>query len=473
MPVNSAAEPERDAQQFETSVGERASAVAIAIVLATAGILAVRFGDHFLGENTAVFPAVYAGSFVAMLVSATISRNQFKTTGLPTLAFLSNLFGISALMLIPFVAVMPHVFSPSGMGFGDRSAVWLWIADHAAFAVLVLAYVAGEVYFGKRVVTNARAHAIGQRYAIVAGASTCAVIAILLGLHGILPSLGDANGFSPLFHRAVEPVLLVLDAIALVAIVAATRMRNTTSIWLGIIVLSFGIQTYVGAESVHAAYSVGWYVLFVVGPAIQALYILVQLRSANDQLVAYAEDKKVLIEETLRDPLTNLLNRRGFDERFEDILSDSRISGTAASIVIFDIDYFKAFNDSFGHPAGDDALKKISEAVAGVANRPSDACCRVGGEEFAIVLGETDASGAMTVAEKVRSSVMRLRLPQDPELSDILTVSVGTATAFPNVVLTASELYERADKALYKAKRLGRNRIATHDVSREANLQVV
>ena len=267
--------------------------------------------------------------------------------------------------------------------------------------------------------------------------------------------------------------MLGLDAVALISICATSRLRQTASVWLAIVVLAFAVQTYVGAEANHGPNTLGWYVLLGAGAIVQGLYLLVQLRNANEQLVVYAAEKKSLIETTLRDPLTGLLNRRGFDERIEDIVSESRIDGKSASVVLFDIDHFKAFNDAFGHPAGDDALRKIAEAIGSVANRPTDAVCRVGGEEFAIVLGETDPSGAMTVAERIRAAVMRLRIQQDPEYSKTLTVSVGTATAGPAAVLSAAELYLRADKALYKAKRLGRNRIATHDITRDNDLQIV
>ena len=455
------------------TVGERAAAAAIAIVIVTAGVVAARFGGMYLGESAAVLPAIYGGSFVALLVSATIARNQFKANGVPMLAFLSNLFGISALLLVPFVLAMPHMFSNGGIGFGDQSVVWLWTLRHAMFALLVICCVVGEAYYRKRILSGQESHAIGLRYAVVCAFAALASIFAVLFFHAKLPSLGDANGFSALFHRYAEPGLLGLDALALAGIVFTTRLRQTASIWLAIIVLAFGVQTYAGAEGAHGQLTLGWYVLLGAGALVQAMYLLVQLRNANEQLVAYAADKKSLIETTLRDPLTGLLNRRGFDERIEEILAESRLDGKAASVVIFDIDHFKAFNDAFGHPAGDDALRKIADAIANVANRPTDAVCRVGGEEFAMVLGETDASGAMTVAERIRAAVMRLRIQQDPEFSKNLSVSVGTATAFPSVVLSSAELYVRADKALYKAKRLGRNRIATHDVTRDGDLQIV
>ena len=450
---------------------ERVAAGVVAALLAAGAAAAWRFGSQNLGGSDAVFPAITAAAFVAMLVSATIARTQFRATNLPTLALLSNLFGISALLLVPYAIVTPHVFSADGFGLGTQTAMWLWTVWHAAFLAIALAYASAEATIAKRVYDIGAARAMGMRFAVVAMTSVAVVTAAVVLLHAKLPFIGDESGFSPLFHRFVEPGLIGAAAVVLIVLCIATRLRHTTSLWFAVILVAYVADVWVGSDSLEKQFSFGWYVALAAAAVAQVLYLIVQLRNANQQLVAFAADKKSLIETTLRDPLTGLLNRRGFDERFEDILTEARLAGKAASIVIFDIDHFKSYNDAFGHPAGDEALKKISEAVAVVANRPTDACCRVGGEEFAIVLGETDASGAMTVAERIRATVMRLKLPQDPEVGKMLTVSVGTATAFPNTVVDSAELYARADKALYKAKRLGRNRIATHDVMREADLQ--
>jgi diguanylate cyclase (GGDEF)-like protein len=450
---------------------ERIAACAVALVLAAVAAAAWRFGSLSLGGTDAALPMILTAGFVAMLVSATLSRTQFRATNLPTLALLSNLFGVSALLLVPYLLVTPHVFSSDGFGLGTQTAMWLWILGHATFIALALAYAIGEATLAKRVYDIGAARSLGGRFAIctMTAASVAAAAAVLA--HGKLPFIGDDDGFSPLFHRFVEPGLLGAAALALIVLCSVTRLRHTSSLWFAVIIVAFGVDVWTGSEALAKTFSLGWYATLASGSVAYMLYLVVQLRNANRQLVAFAADKRSLIETTLRDPLTGLLNRRGFDERFDDILTESRLRGKAASIVIFDIDHFKVFNDGFGHPAGDDALKRIAAAIANVANRANDACCRIGGEEFAIVLGETDASGAMTVAERIRSNVMRLRLPQNPEFGDMLTVSVGTATAFADAVVDSAELYARADKALYKAKRMGRNRIATHDVYRDETFQ--
>lgn len=451
---------------------ERFAAAVTALALLGIGGLAIRLGAPFLGGSGAVVPAVYAGSFVAMLVTATIAHNQFRASSYPPLAFLSNAFGITAFLLVAWIVVRPHVFTDAGFGLGSATAAWLWVVWHAGFTLLMGAYIVAEYVFTSRVFSIQFA----RRTAMLGGWASfilgCAVVESIFFFHASLPALGNPGAFTPFFHDFIEPVLLGAIAAITLALALATRVRQANNLWLCVVLVAFFVETGVSGRLPRGEFSVGWYVALAAGIAWQTLYLVVQLRHANEQLVAFAADKRSLIEVTLRDPLTRLLNRRGFDERFVDILTESRLANKATSILLFDIDHFKAFNDSFGHPAGDEALKMIADAVAHTVNRPTDACCRVGGEEFAIVLGETDASGAMTVAEKVRATVMGLRIAQATEIGKMLTVSIGTATVDAHAVVEPVELYERADKALYKAKRLGRNRISAY-VQRESSLRIV
>ena len=184
------------------TAGERWSAATIAIVIVTAGIIAARFGGQVLGQSEAVLPLIYGGSLVAILVSATIARNQFKANGVPALAFLSNIFGSSALTLVPFVAIMPHVFTNEGIGnFGEQSVVWLWTLRQALFALAILAFVASEAFYRNRILSGEETHRVGVTYAIVTVLVAVTSVAGILFFHSKLPSLGDASGFSPLFHR--------------------------------------------------------------------------------------------------------------------------------------------------------------------------------------------------------------------------------------------------------------------------------
>ena len=153
------------------------------------------------------------------------------------------------------------------------------------------------------------------------------------------------------------------------------------------------------------------------------------------------------------DALTGLANRRAADERLDYELKRSRRSGAALSLMLVDIDHFKRINDRLGHDQGDLALQAVANAMA-VSLRGMDLVARFGGEEFLVVLPDTDSSQALCVAEKLRAAVAAVELPQIGHI----TASFGVATLLePDT--TASELIRRADTALYVAKNAGRNRV--------------
>jgi diguanylate cyclase (GGDEF)-like protein len=157
------------------------------------------------------------------------------------------------------------------------------------------------------------------------------------------------------------------------------------------------------------------------------------------------------------DALTGLGNRRAFDKNLEVEWTRLVHTNTPLSVVIIDVDHFKSYNDAFGHPRGDSILKIVGRTLKTAAARDCDLACRIGGEEFAYLLPNTDLRGAMRVAESARKRVYELGLshPTDSTLS----VSVGVATVKPSAGVTSREFLERADAALYRAKRLGRNRV--------------
>ena len=127
------------------------------------------------------------------------------------------------------------------------------------------------------------------------------------------------------------------------------------------------------------------------------------------------------------------------------------------AIIMVDIDHFKRYNDSFGHPAGDEALRGVAEGILGSARRGLDVVTRFGGEEFAVILPETDIEGARTVAETIRE-----RIRSEDRFLRKLTVSLGVTALQGNRVLPAV-LVEQADRALYQAKKLGRNRTVLYE----------
>jgi len=162
-----------------------------------------------------------------------------------------------------------------------------------------------------------------------------------------------------------------------------------------------------------------------------------------------------LREMSLTDELTEVGNRRNFDMRMREEINRSSRFGHAFSLLFLDIDSFKKFNDEFGHPRGDEALRALG-ALMRAMSREGDVPCRIGGEEFAFILPETVKADATTFAERIRHGVeTNIKAPDGARP---LTVSVGLA-AFPEDGKTAEELLRGADEALYASKRAGRNRV--------------
>jgi diguanylate cyclase (GGDEF)-like protein len=170
------------------------------------------------------------------------------------------------------------------------------------------------------------------------------------------------------------------------------------------------------------------------------------------------------------DGLTGLLNRRSFDQILDSELSRTSRERQPLSMLMIDVDRFKAYNDHYGHQAGDTCLKLVANGLRETALRPGDSLARYGGEEFVAILPNTDEDGAFVLAERLRRGLREMALPHEGSEKGIVTVSIGIASYGANVISRHDdELLHRADEALYDAKAAGRDRVTgwrgTHEVS--------
>lgn len=184
---------------------------------------------------------------------------------------------------------------------------------------------------------------------------------------------------------------------------------------------------------------------------------LTSLLSSQDALRAANRQLEVL---SRHDPLTGLANRRHFDEVKEDEYQRALRNGQPLSLLICDIDHFKAFNDHFGHAAGDQCLRAVAHAMNDAITRSGDALARIGGEEFAILLPATDLAAACQVAERVRLAVFDLHIAHAASTTGpYVTISMGVAQLVIGQTSHFGALFDRADQALYRAKANGRDRV--------------
>ena len=164
-------------------------------------------------------------------------------------------------------------------------------------------------------------------------------------------------------------------------------------------------------------------------------------------------DKKALEVLSITDKLTNLYNRRHFDVTLSKEVSIAKRLNTQIALVILDIDYFKKYNDCYGHPAGDKVLSQVAETLLSFMKRPNDYLFRLGGEEFGILFNSTDKKNSIQFLNEIKKAIQALHIAHSQsDVSDVVTISIGAKFIHGDEVTNVDELYQQADEALYRAK---------------------
>jgi len=194
------------------------------------------------------------------------------------------------------------------------------------------------------------------------------------------------------------------------------------------------------------------------------LWISVLRRQVEQKTEQIRKTNEILQELSEQDGLTGIANRRRFDMKLNAEWSRARRSGSPLSLLLIDIDAFKALNDEYGHLRGDECLVTVARTMNSMALRSVDLVARYGGEEFAVILPGTDLPGAMEVGERLRATIQALGVPHNgSRFGQVLTISVGVATTEPGSRTACSGLVELADRALYRSKTRGRNRVTSSE----------
>ncbi len=187
------------------------------------------------------------------------------------------------------------------------------------------------------------------------------------------------------------------------------------------------------------------------------MFDISERKKAEEELLRLQRELERL---SLTDGLTGIANRRLFDKRLGEEFNRATRSGAPLSILLLDLDFFKQYNDHYGHIGGDECLKAVASALADVAHRSGDLVARFGGEEFAMLLPNTDEDGAQQKAEDCASAIAALAMPHEgSQAGEMVTASIGSITAICNKDGGMMELIEAADRLLYTAKNNGRARI--------------
>lgn len=285
--------------------------------------------------------------------------------------------------------------------------------------------------------------------------------------------------------QPIEQAFALLEARQEKALRQAEQQRLVFSVWL-IVVLLAGIATAVAFHQLISRRIVRPLLgmvarteQFTLGQGNNRLMVRYDdefgaLAKAFNTLMQRVENNLSLLEVSANtDPLTGLDNRRQFEH---DLLSEClrmQRSQQPISLIMVDVDNFKAYNDRYGHPAGDVCLQKLAQALKQGLQRPGDRLARYGGEEFVCLLPETDSEQALHVAHNLLQSVRDLALPHRDNVVPIVTISLGVCSLSTWQVDMPHVLLQRADELLYQAKHAGRNQICTSDQCHPANMTLM
>lgn len=285
---------------------------------------------------------------------------------------------------------------------------------------------------------------------------------------GVEPLFAETGGAAIELYRIERPDIILLDIILPdidgYEVAREVRKLQGKDDWTAIIFLSVMSKDEDLARGIEAGgddYLMKPVGRVVVQAKVRAMYRLVQMQRAlvkmTDQL---NEANQELHRLSMTDGLTGIANRRLFNETLVREWRRCLRLKKPMSVVMLDVDFFKKYNDRYGHQAGDDCLKAAAKEVASAAPRAGDLAARYGGEEFVLILGQTDEDGARWVANRIRQNVAGLKIAHEDSSHRYVTVSCGVSTAMPGDDLAVEKLVKSADNALYLAKNQGRNTVA-------------
>jgi diguanylate cyclase (GGDEF)-like protein len=409
-------------------------------------VVLLPFGQAQLGPTVSFLPDVLAAVASFDVISIYLLVGDFRDTGDRRILATAWAYTWSIVAMTGYALAFPGVFATEApLGLTPSVAPYLYIAWHAGFPLLLgLAWAPWPARVSQSTATVRRRRDVVVSMGVVSGVSVCTV-ALLLWCVESLPVLIDGLDTSGM-TRVTAPIAIPLTLISLLLASKGLRGRTGPERWVGVAVLVCLCDlalTYAG----NSRYSAGWYAgrsLTVVAAAV----LLVAMLASFRRVKAAAEFNAAF------DSLTGLANRRTADAALNSAVARSRRTGAPLSVLSIDLDHFKAVNDRHGHPAGD-ALLAATGATLREKLRVGDIPARVGGEEFLVLMPDTDEASARLVAERIRAAVAGLEIP---EVHSPVTASLGIAHLNP-FDLNGGHLLLRADHALYAAKEAGRNRV--------------
>ena len=408
----------------------------------------------FAGTMTVVIPGFFAMFAMAMLIINVILtvllfiKGEIEERGDTTRLAAAYLY--VTLIVIAQMASFPGGFMPTPLIGSPQTPIWQWFFWHVGFGMLIIRYA-----WYASLPSPPRSSWLKSIIAIPL--LVLLVTWVSCAYADQLPTV-LANGHFGNALLFLGPVVVV--TVAALLSVASLRATTPERLWLAVGLVAICLEVWLNCQA-SARFTLGWY-LAKAGSLGVSLAVLISLLREITLLYGEAAQSNAVLQKLIRlDALTGLFNRRGFDERLDEEFRRAQRLQTPLSLVLVDIDFFKAFNDGYGHQAGDDCLRRVSIAIKGAVWRPGDQAARYGGEEIVILLPATDQRGAIMIAERVRAAVEKLLIPHAGSELGTVTISAGVGSLRPMKARgdVATDLVETADHALYQAKKQGRNQV--------------
>jgi diguanylate cyclase (GGDEF)-like protein len=274
-----------------------------------------------------------------------------------------------------------------------------------------------------------------------------------------------------LIFPAGKPALISLFVLVITTLSASTTISHSSiligpAVWAGPAILLYAVRcAWEGGETENTiAFLIIVYLVTIIQYSFnhhRTITSAISLKFENLELLEEVrKTNEILRRVSAVDGLTGLANRYSFEEFMEREWRRAIRDQRPLSLIMADIDHFKAYNDTYGHQGGDDCLKKVARVIAQAVKRPADLAARYGGEEFMAVLPDTDLNGALDIAETLRRGVEALGIPHEhSSTARVVTISIGVASLIPEQGMHSSHLVKLVDMALYSAKHAGRNMI--------------
>jgi diguanylate cyclase (GGDEF)-like protein len=460
--------------------GRRERRFAFAVVAISTAIFAllVPFARLELVPEPAFIPIYQSALLVNDMITAVFLLGQRQLSRSPGLSLLAGGYLFTALMSTMHALSFPGLFAPTGLlGAGPQTTAWLYMFWHGGFPLFVIAYT--RYGLEEQPASEGRITVVSTVAAIVALVFGFTLLATVG--QRLLPSIMQGNRHTSIMIVVVSTVWLL----NLGALYALWRRRpcSVLDLWLSVTMCAWLFDIALGAMLNAGRYDLGFYagrIYGLVAASLVLIVLLVENGKLHLQLVKLRESDRVKSAELRRlsnvDQLTGIANRRAFDDTLSQEWRRMMRHGSTLSLLLIDVDFFKRFNDTYGHVAGDHCLHQVAQALATRARRAGEMAARYGGEEFAVLLPHVDHAEAKKLGEVICATVRKCEIRHaKSDVAPHVTVSVGAATItdlpelaaslsrtgnLPSATIPgATVLIEMADHALYRAKLSGRNRV--------------